>query len=185
MNPVRITLPPSLSTVAESEEFEGVFALDVLKAGPDLYSFQEPLRWEVTVSNTGDALLAMGTVEGCATTSCARCLDSFELDLFGEVEAFYLFSEECAMAEELDEDEYELLDESHVIDLAPHLLAALRLELPLVPLCDDDCAGLCETCGANLNHEACSCPAREEEPEQNDVPGGADNPFAVLKGYEF
>jgi len=32
-------------------------------------------------------------------------------------------------------------------------------ELPLVPLCDEDCQGLCPSCGANLNEDGCDCGA--------------------------
>lgn len=31
------------------------------------------------------------------------------------------------------------------------------LALPDVPLCDEDCRGLCPACGANRNHETCAC----------------------------
>ena len=60
-----------------------------MKAGPDLHSFSEPLAWQVDVTNTGDALLVAGTVEGEATTSCARCLDEFSFPVTGEIEGYY------------------------------------------------------------------------------------------------
>jgi uncharacterized protein len=31
------------------------------------------------------------------------------------------------------------------------------LALPTRPLCAEDCRGLCDSCGANLNREACDC----------------------------
>jgi uncharacterized protein len=37
------------------------------------------------------------------------------------------------------------------IDLEPAVRDALVLDLPLAPLCEDDCLGLCAVCGANLN----------------------------------
>lgn len=181
MEQVLVTVPSSLMTVAECEEFQGTFSLDVLKAGPDLYSFEAPLEWNVTISNTGEALLVMGTVEALARTTCARCLDPFSLTLFGEVEAFFLFKSECALAAELEEDEYEILPESGIIDLTPYLLAALRLELPFIPLCDDTCLGLCDQCGVNLNKGQCDC-VREED---DVVPVGANNPFSALKDLNF
>jgi uncharacterized protein len=33
------------------------------------------------------------------------------------------------------------------------------LELPMAPLCRDDCAGLCPQCGANRNEGDCGCVA--------------------------
>jgi uncharacterized protein len=36
------------------------------------------------------------------------------------------------------------------IDLEQPLIDAVALELPLSPLCSDDCAGLCPECGVRL-----------------------------------
>ena len=59
-------------------------------------------------------------------------------------------------------------------------MAALLLEIPLIPLCDDDCKGLCSTCGANLNEGPCGCaPGDDADFEM------AKNPFAALAGFEF
>ncbi len=59
-----------------------------------------------------------------------------------------------------DEEDYPLDDD--VIDLAPLVRDAVVLELPLAPLCRDDCAGLCPVCGEDRNVTACTCqPARD------------------------
>ena len=42
-------------------------------------------------------------------------------------------------------------------DLAPLLAELFWLAWPHKALCRPDCAGLCPTCGANLNETACSC----------------------------
>ena len=41
--------------------------------------------------------------------------------------------------------------EGEEIDLMALVRDALLLELPLAPLCRPDCAGICSTCGADLN----------------------------------
>jgi len=43
------------------------------------------------------------------------------------------------------------------LDLEPLAHDACILELPLAPLCGPDCLGLCPECGANRNHETCTC----------------------------
>jgi len=43
------------------------------------------------------------------------------------------------------------------LDLLALAHDACILELPLAPICREDCAGLCPVCGANLNLEHCSC----------------------------
>ncbi|MCQ5072305.1 YceD family protein, partial [Adlercreutzia sp. DFI.6.23] len=61
--------------------------------------------------------------------------------------------------------------------LVPLILAALLLEVPLVPLCDDDCKGLCPQCGANLDEGPCGCSRDEADVEAS--------PFAALKNFDF
>ena len=179
MEATRIPIPSELFAPAESSHFEGTFDLPVMKAGPDLHSFSEPLAWQVDVTNTGDAFLVAGTVEGEATTSCARCLDEFSFPVTGEIEGYYLIGSETEAPQDMDADEFDVLPDDNAIDLMPLLHAALLLEFPLVPLCAEDCLGLCPTCGANLNEGACGCtPA---------TPGddATANPFAVLADYPF
>lgn len=177
MTQLRLCIPSELFAPAESSHFEGTYDLPVLKAGPDLYSFAEPVSWQLDVTNTGDAFLVTGTAEGLAATSCARCLERAEFPLYGEVEGYFLIGTDSQAPEDMDDDEFDVLPEDNAIDLEPLLQAALLLEIPLVPLCQDECQGLCPTCGANLNEGECDCEApEEEEPE---------NPFAVLKGLSF
>ena len=180
MEATRIPIPSELFAPAESSQFEGTYAVPVVKAGPDLYDFAEPLAWQVDVTNTGDALLVTGTVEGEAKTSCARCVDEFSFPVTGEVEGYFLIGADREAPEDMDDDEFDVLPDDNVIDLEPLLRAALLLEFPLVPLCDEEFKGLCPTCGANLNDGPCGCAPAEDAGD--DAP---PNPFAVLKDFPF
>lgn len=182
MEPLYIEIPHELFAPAESSHFEGEYALSVLKSGPDLYSFAEPLKWQVEITNTGDAFLVMGTVEGDATTSCCRCLEAVDVPFMGEIEGYFLIDAEGGEApEDMDEDEFDVLPENGKIDLAALIYAAVLIEAPLVPLCDDECKGICLNCGANLNNEECTCEPVDEVADEV----GANNPFAALKGLKF
>ena len=44
-----------------------------------------------------------------------------------------------------------------VLDLSEAVRQYALLALPMKPLCQEDCAGLCPQCGANLNGGSCSC----------------------------
>lgn len=180
-----IEVPSKLFLPAEAQQFSGSFTYETLEAGPDTYTFQGPLSWVVTVQNTGDALLVSGSAQAQAQTQCARCLEDFALDLQGEIEGYYLLSEESVAPSDMDDDEFEVLPEDHKIDMVPLVLAALLIELPLVPLCSQDCKGLCAQCGANLNEGPCAC---SEENEADDIPRMSDgrvSPFAVLKDLDL
>jgi len=50
------------------------------------------------------------------------------------------------------------------IDLAFPAFEALVLELPMKPVCREDCPGLCLVCGANLDESPCGCRAEKADP---------------------
>lgn len=73
-------------------------------------------------------------------------------------------SETCAIDERfvdpkglVDEDSYPIAQD--FIDLEPLIHDAGFLELPLAPLCREDCQGLCAYCGIDKNEASCTCQA--------------------------
>ena len=178
---LHILIPQELFVPTESSYFEGEYVVSELISGPDIYHFSSPLKWEITISNTGDALLISGTITGKAKIQCARCLDEFYFSLSGIVEGFFLLENENGIPDDKEEDEFDVLPEDKTIDLEPLLRAAILLELPLVPLCKETCEGLCPFCGINLNNEKCSCALNHH----NEADDESQNPFSVLKDYPF
>jgi uncharacterized protein len=85
---------------------------------------------------------------------CRRCLEPVDGELRCEVREMYRSRREGEAPDE-DEETYPLVGEQ--IDLEPLVCDALLLELPIAPLCREDCKGLCVTCGANLNDGPCGC----------------------------
>jgi uncharacterized protein len=172
-----LKLPESLFETSAVADFTGDIALDDIIMGADRYSFPEPVHYQLIVTNTGGAFLVTGSLGARALSACARCLDDVELDIDAEVEAYYLIPDVEASFTEDEEVEYEILEGKDKIDLDALVRSALALAFPYIPLCKDDCAGLCSQCGANLNHETCDCVI-----EHDDHP---HNPFAVLKDLKL
>lgn len=185
MDAVKFEVPSELFVTTESSSFAGQLNLGTLEAGPDTYRFKKPIEWNVTVTNTGDALLVMGTANAVATVPCARCLDDFDVELNGEVEGYFLLSEDGPAPEDMDDDEFDVLGADKVLDLEPLIIAALLVEAPLVPLCREDCAGLCAQCGANLNEGPCECSKHTEDDGVPRMSDGRISPFAALKDLDL
>lgn len=177
---LRFEVPATLYNPAEFLHVEGTLRCSGMEYGPDAYAFPNPISWQADVTNTGDALLVSGTVAAEAHTECARCLEDAVFPVEGEIEGYFLIGGADA-PEGMDEDEFDRLPENGVLDFDPLIAAAVLVELPLVPLCSEDCKGLCATCGANLNEGACACAPSAEEDEFE----LARNPFAALKGLKL
>ena len=101
------------------------------------------LHLEVQLEDVSDGILVTAAVTAPLVGECARCLDEFTSST--QVRFCELFAAE---ASESEDDGY-LLD-GDLLDLEPALRDALVLDLPLSPLCSDDCAGLCSKCGVKL-----------------------------------
>lgn len=177
MNPLLISIPEELFAGAESLSFSGKVDFPSLVQDASTYRFTDPVEWNVAVTNTGDALLVSGTVKGRALTACARCLEDVSYDFEGEVEGYFLIPGSDRELTDEEKSEYGVLGEDRTIDLEPLLQAALVLEFPYTPLCDEDCKGLCPSCGADLNKETCTCSVDDDTDDSN--------PFSVLKNYRF
>lgn len=64
-----------------------------------------------------------------------------------------------------NEDNDELIvSEDMKLDLEELALSELVLNLPMKHLCREDCKGICQKCGANLNDGECGCDTREVDP---------------------
>jgi uncharacterized protein len=74
-----------------------------------------------------------------------------------------------------DPEAFELTGDQ--LDLEPMVREVLVLDAPVSPLCRDDCAGLCPSCGIDRNTGSCDC---VDEP--NDSPWSALDVLKHLEG---
>jgi uncharacterized protein len=110
------------------------------------------IRGELRIESVIEGVLVTGRIEGTTVLECARCLTEFNSDVTLRISE--LFAGPGHEASE-DEDVYQV--ENAEIDLEPMVRDAVTLALPLNPLCREECAGLCATCGTDLNEGACDC----------------------------
>jgi uncharacterized protein len=104
------------------------------------------LELDVELERVTDGVLVTATVAAPLAGECARCLEPFDSAI--KVRLAELFTHPVRGAADEDEDGYVL--DGDLLDLEPALRDALVLELPLAPLCAEDCPGLCVQCGMRL-----------------------------------
>jgi len=98
-----------------------------------------------------EGVLVSGTARAPLAGECVRCLDP--LDDTIEVEFAELFVSpgrpgDTAGQDDGDDETCWLQDD--LVELEPVVRDAVVLALPLQPMCEDDCPGLCSQCGARL-----------------------------------
>ena len=122
------------------------------------YQFQGAVPVNVHYYRLGADLFFRGRFTGRVAGTCARCLDSYPFSLQKEFTFLLKRQAEQAADEELTEEDVSLsFYQGDEVDLAPLVREAMILSLPTVPLCSDECRGLCPHCGVNRNVRACGC----------------------------
>ncbi|CAM4256243.1 YceD family protein [Saccharibacillus endophyticus] len=115
-----------------------------------------PVLAELTASPSLDGTVGVsGTLTGHLDMVCSRCLETAHIELDIPFEERFKQREEDEA--DLEDDEDMILADDDVIELSPYLEEYLTLGMPSAPLCKEDCKGLCQTCGSNLNETACGC----------------------------
>jgi uncharacterized protein len=131
----------------------------------------------VRLSKHGRDILVRGRLAGHLELTCSRCLEAFAAPVATDFDLLLAPGPQAVSPEEeelsrtdLDLDYYT----GEVVDLESLLREQIILLVPLKPLCDENCKGLCLQCGANLNRETCHC--RTET---------VNSPFAHLAKLKF
>ncbi|NPV55660.1 MAG: DUF177 domain-containing protein [Anaerolineae bacterium] len=101
------------------------------------------------LSRTPQGLLVHGSFDVGLASTCVRCLADFTQSLHAEFDELYAFSPNQMTDSGL------LVPEDGKIDISMLLHDYLLVEVPISPLCRQDCKGLCAVCGADLNQETC------------------------------
>jgi uncharacterized protein len=115
----------------------------------------EPIVADLTLEQVSDGIVVRGEITAPWTSPCSRCLQPLRGTATVHVDELY-------ERNPLDGETYPLTDD--IVDAELLVRDALLLELPSVPLCRDDCQGLCSNCGADHNITSCDCATDEVDP---------------------
>lgn len=100
---------------------------------------------DVRMEAVSEGVLVTATARAQVTGECARCLEPIREPVEVQAQELFAYSADDGQA---DTEGYALLGD--LLDFEPVLHDALVLALPLAPLCQEDCPGLCVECGVPL-----------------------------------
>lgn len=103
----------------------------------------QPVHLDLRLESVVDGVLVSAGLDAPIVAECGRCLEPVTDTLHVSLAELYLYEPDP------EDDELPVLD-GDFADLGPVLRDAVVLALPLNPVCDEDCAGLCPTCGDRL-----------------------------------
>jgi uncharacterized protein len=108
-----------------------------------------------------------GRISGEIEAECTRCLREVRLKIDVPLKAAFVTEENYTSEKEAELRQGDLdvsIFDGEKIDLADLVREQILLELPTQILCREDCKGLCQKCGANLNEVNCNCEENEIDP---------------------
>ena len=126
-------------------------------------SFPSPMKVTGDITNTAGYMRMTVSLSVDYVSACARCLaplsGSFALSLEKTVAPRDVLSD--LPEEKLDD--YVIIEDGF-LDIDEQMKEQLELEFPSRFLCREDCLGLCQKCGKNLNEGSCGCQTKEIDP---------------------
>lgn len=125
------------------------------------------LTGTLQLMRTIDGVLATGMLSTSLGLICDRCINPFVSRVDVELEDEFKPSIDIASGATLPvalEDEGNVIDAHHILNLQEVLRQRILLSQPIHPLCRSDCRGLCINCGQNLNEGVCGCRETDIDP---------------------
>ncbi|MCL2628288.1 MAG: DUF177 domain-containing protein [Oscillospiraceae bacterium] len=118
--------------------------------GGSVIRVEEPVRATGKVTNSAGVLTFTADADIVCTCACARCLKEFEYPIHKLISVNLT---EGGVGE--NPDGYFLQGDK--IDATEIIVTETILGIDDRLLCSEDCAGLCQKCGVNLNEGKCDC----------------------------
>jgi len=108
------------------------------------------------VENSSGVLKFSANVDATCRCVCARCLKEFNYPVHKRISAILTEG-----GENENPDGYFLQGDK--VDIQEIVVTEFILDMEDRLVCDDNCSGLCQGCGADLNEKSCTC-KKETDP---------------------
>ncbi len=168
---LKVNVTNLLKKVFSQEKLSAHLDIAVGESGLVEKSDRGDFDLDVKLESSPDGIRVKGRLAGSVAMQCTRCLEGYRQELDIAVDEFYRRPGMGALSadgrqlpgpEVQEEDEYVI--EEGVIDLNVLVNDAVLLALPMKRLCREDCKGLCQYCGSDLNRGDCGCVAEDIDP---------------------
>lgn len=134
--------------------------------GPQVLAVTEPPSVRLRLMRTDDRVMAKGPYQARLRLNCSRCLKEMDFSVQGELDLVFLpqgpaVEEEVHLAQE---DMEVCFYQGGEIDLGQAVRDEISLAVPMAPVCQEACPGICPICGRSLENGTCGCSNKEIDP---------------------
>ena len=157
--------------IETSQEPQWLVNLPELWSGNSGLKLISKIRIDLRLTRVLKEISVIGDVRLSIETPCSRCVEPVKIELNPQV-ALVL-----SPGDKIGEQDINLEHETYQgdeIDLSDSIREQVAISMPVKVVCSDNCAGLCTTCGVNLNKDSCECDKDQIDPR-----------FAILKDLKI
>ena len=116
----------------------------------------------LTITNQENkTLFIRGAVDVTLSIPCGRCLEEVPTQICFDIDKKLDINDSVLTDDEMEENDYLIGFE---LDVDKLVYAEILVNWPMRVLCKEDCEGICNVCGANLNKGDCGCQRTELDP---------------------
>ena len=121
---------------------------------------------ECRITKASSTIFIKGNLSALLVISCGRCLEDATLPVAADF-SYTLVPMKPEIKEEVEiqADELEISHyQGDFIDLTSIVCEQIILQIPIKPLCSEECKGLCPRCGTTKNVASCNCDSELVDP---------------------
>lgn len=155
---------------------EREFSPESLALDSEILRLNGPVSASTEIRVTGERVRALGQLEAEVELTCCRCLKTMIRHISKSYRLEYRPDPESSQHHEESLKYGDLgigFYHQDKLDLNEVIGEQVLLEIPMNPICRDDCKGLCDQCGQDLNQAECRCTRERVDPR-----------WAVLEGLK-
>ena len=134
--------------------FEGEIATDSINEYIGEFKIIEPIKYKGKIFKVDGSYLINADINYKYETKCDRCFETTIKEMTTSLSAKL---EDYGKQYEDNESDDIIYYKKGILDLDEYILMEVASSLPMKTLCDENCKGLCPTCGTDLNKESCTC----------------------------
>lgn len=162
---MRINLSELFTCEGKRKVYTAEITIPSITFGGDTYQIgkSEPFKLEI-VNLDGKKFSMTGGLPVTVEATCVRCLEPVSFVCKLKFDRDFILDQKEEQDENSDETPY---IDGYNLDVDQLVCNELILSLPMRVLCSEDCKGICNRCGTNLNVETCTCDTRSLDPRMS------------------
>lgn len=161
---MRIDLSELLSVEDRKQDFQTNIEMEYFESKRGKFGFARKEPITLHIENAGKKKIKCNARIKCALVfPCDRCLEDVINEFDIEV------NKEIDLNDVQEDSDFVAYIEYSELDVEKLVYNEILINLPMKVLCSENCKGICNRCGANLNSQTCNCETKELDPRMSKI----------------